>query len=251
MHLDILYQDEYIVAVDKPAGLLVHRSMIDRHETQFAMQLLRDQLGQHVFPVHRLDKPTSGVLLFALSSEIAKTLNQQFADKHVSKTYFAIVRGYSPEAGQIDYPLKEKLDKIADKKAQQDKPAQDAVTDYQCLQQFELPFAVGRYQTSRFSLVKLQPLTGRKHQLRRHMAHIRHPILGDTTHGDGKQNAFLRHQFNLQGLALSCSEMVISHPVTQLRLKLAAQFDIRLAVLLEQWGLSLKQIQNLTNLNND
>ncbi|GAA6184129.1 MULTISPECIES: tRNA pseudouridine(65) synthase TruC [Alteromonadaceae] len=249
MSLSILYQDEYIVAIDKPAGLLVHRSMIDRHETQFAMQLLRDQLGQHVFPVHRLDKPTSGVLLFALSSDIARILTEQFTHKHIAKTYFAIVRGYCPDSGRIDYPLKEKLDKIADKKSRQDKPAQDAITDYQCLHKFELPFAVGRYQTARYSLVKLHPLTGRKHQLRRHMAHIRHPIVGDTTHGDGKQNAFIRDQFGLAGLGLTCSEMIITHPITQNTLKISCQFDIRMKAIIEQWGLDLNQLQQLTNLN--
>ncbi|MFA3789500.1 tRNA pseudouridine(65) synthase TruC [Aliiglaciecola sp. SL4] len=246
MTLTILYQDEYVVAIDKPAGLLVHRSMIDRHETQFAMQILRDQLGQHVFPVHRLDKPTSGVLIFALSSEVARALTEQFTNKHIAKTYFAIVRGYCPDSGRIDYPLKEKLDKIADKKARQDKPAQDAVTDYECLQQFELPFAVGRYQTARYSLVKLHPLTGRKHQLRRHMAHIRHPIVGDTTHGDGKQNAFIRDHCGLVGLGLTCSEMTFSHPITQNTLKIRCQFDIRMSALIEQWGLGLDELKQLT-----
>ena len=141
------------------------------------MQMLRDQIGQHVFPVHRLDRPTSGVLVFALSSDMARILNEQFTAKQIEKTYFAIVRGHTHESGEIDYPLKEKLDKIADKKAKQDKPAQSAVTDYQTLKTFELAYPVGRYQSARYSLVKLIPLTGRKHQLRRHMSHIRghHP----------------------------------------------------------------------------
>ena len=113
--LNILYQDENYVAIDKPSGLLVHRSFLDKHETQFAMQMLRDQLGQHVFPVHRLDRPTSGVLLFALSSEAARDMNQLFIEGTISKRYLALVRGFAPESVFLDKPLKEELDKIADK----------------------------------------------------------------------------------------------------------------------------------------
>ena len=127
--LEILYQDEYLVAVNKPAGMLVHRSWLDTHETQFVMQTLRDQIGQHVFPIHRLDRPTSGVLLFALNSEIANLMCQQFEQKTVQKSYLAIVRGYLQDEGQIDYPLKIQLDKIADKFAQEDKAPQEAVTE--------------------------------------------------------------------------------------------------------------------------
>lgn len=245
MTLSIIYQDEYLVAIHKPPGLLVHRSMIDRHETQFAMQMLRDQLGQHVFPVHRLDRPTSGVLLFALSSDIARLLTEQLTLKSVDKTYVAIVRGYAPESGHIDYALKEKLDKIADKQARQDKPPQPAVTDFSRLAKVELPFAVGRYQSARYSLVKLQPRTGRKHQLRRHMAHIFHPIVGDTTHGDGKQNQFIKQQFGFAGLALSCLQMSITHPVEQKRLVLRTEFDDRMANLISQWQIDQSVIHNI------
>ena len=243
--LNILYQDDALVVIDKPAGLLVHRSMIDRHETEFAMQMLRDQIDQHVFPVHRLDRPTSGVLVFALSSDVARRMTEIFTDKQIDKTYHAIVRGFAPNQGHIDYPLKEKLDKIADKQARQDKPAQDAITDYRTLKTFELPFAVGRYQSARYSLVELTPMTGRKHQLRRHMAHIRHPIVGDTTHGDGKQNRFAREQFGFKGLALTCSGMRFEHPITQKNLDLHSPFDTRMANLLSQWGLAASQLSNL------
>ncbi len=243
--LDILYQDEYIVAIHKPAGLLVHRSMIDKHETRFAMQLLRDQIGQHVYPVHRLDRPTSGVLVFALSSDIARILTEQFTLKQVEKTYFAIVRGHAEEKGRVDYALKEKLDKIADKKAKQDKPAQAAVTDYQTLTKFELDFPVGRYQSARYSLLKLTPITGRKHQLRRHMSHINHPILGDTTHGDGKHNKFARQQFQFEGLALTCQKLVLTHPVSEDKLEIHTNFDERMAKLLKDWDLTPSQLKTL------
>ena len=242
MSLDIIYQDEFMVAIAKPPGLLVHRSPIDRHEKRFAVQLLRDQIGQHVFPVHRLDRPTSGVLLFALSADVARLLNQQFANQQIDKTYFAIVRGYSPSDGVIDYALKEKLDKIADKMADQDKPAQEALTSYQTLRKFELPFAVSKYPSARYSLVKLQPKTGRKHQLRRHMAHINHPIVGDTTHGDGKHNKFVREQYDFCSLALTCFSMEVRHPVTLHQVVLKCEFDTNMMDLLNIWGASTSDL---------
>lgn len=220
--LPILYQDEYIVVIDKPSGLLVHRSMIDKHETRFALQLVRDQIGQYVYPVHRLDKPTSGVLVMALSSEIAAKLTVQFSEKLIKKKYIALVRGYTQESDCIDYPLKEMLDKMTDKKAQQDKLAQEAITEYQTLWQGELPIAVGRYPTSRYSLISLMPQTGRKHQLRRHMKHIFHPIVGDTTHGDGKHNTMFREQFNLERLLLVAKEMTFEHPVSNEQITIKA-----------------------------
>jgi tRNA pseudouridine65 synthase len=247
MTLQIIYQDDYLVAIHKPAGLLVHRSLIDKHETQFAMQMLRDQIGQHVFPVHRLDRPTSGVLMFALSSDIARLLNEQLSSHQVQKTYYAIVRGFADESGHINYALKEKLDKIADKRANKDKEAQEAHTDYQLIDTFELKHPVGRYASARYSLVRLRPITGRKHQLRRHMSHINHPIVGDTTHGDGKQNKFVREMYAFKGLALTCKEMVLTHPVEQTRLCLLAGFDDRMTKLLTLWGWSKTDFRKLEN----
>ena len=113
--LPVIYRDEDLVAINKPSGLLVHRSPIDRHETRFALQMVRDQLGQRVYPVHRLDKPTSGVLLFALSPEMARGLSEQFSAHIVQKRYMAVVRGWCPEQGLVDHPLKDKPDKIADR----------------------------------------------------------------------------------------------------------------------------------------
>lgn len=183
--IEILTQTEHYVVVNKPAGMLVHRSRLDSQETVFLMQTLRDQLGQLVYPVHRLDKPTSGAMLWALNSEAARWFTQQFEQKQIRKHYLAIVRGWTENVGCIDYPLKEQLDKIADMHAQSDKTAQAACTECQTLQRSECPFASSaRYATSRYSLLHITPKTGRKHQIRRHMKHIFHPIVGDTTHGD-------------------------------------------------------------------
>ena len=211
--LTILYQDEHIVAIDKPSGMLVHRSFLDKHETVFVMQSLRDQIGQHVFPVHRLDRPTSGVLLFALSAEVARMLGEQQL-KQWRKYYLAVVRGFLPAGGELDYPLKEQLDKIADKFSRDDKAPQLAITRYQPLQQVELPIPVSKYPAARYSLVALQPLTGRKHQLRRHLAHLRYPIVGDTSHGDGKHNALFKQQFNCRRLMLVAKQLQLPHPVS-------------------------------------
>ena len=213
--LAILYQDDTCVAVDKPSGLLVHRSWIAREATEFALQQVRDQIGQRVYPVHRLDRPTSGILLFAKSAESARLFTQLFSEREVEKTYHAVVRGYLGD-GLLDYPLKEELDKIADAQADQDKAPQQAITEYRCLEQVELPFAVSKkHTTSRYSLMELKPRTGRKHQLRRHMAHLRHPIIGDTNHGDGRHNRFFQTQFGLQRLLLAATGLTFNHPVTK------------------------------------
>ena len=223
--VEIIYQDGDFVAINKPSGLLVHRSAIDKHETRFALQLVRDALGQRVYPVHRLDKPTSGVLLFALNQKTAQAMMPVFADNRVNKTYLAVVRGYTAETGVIDYPLKEEQDKMTDKLADADKPAQDAITEYRRLATVELPFAVGRYQTARYSLLEVTPKTGRKHQIRRHMKHIFHPIVGDTTHGDGKQNQFFREHFHVHRLLLHARELRFVHPLSGEEVVIRAELD--------------------------
>ncbi|MBT0585019.1 pseudouridine synthase [Alteromonas oceanisediminis] len=233
--LTVLYRDDDIVVIDKPPGLLVHRSLIAKRETHFAVQMLRDQLGCFVYPVHRLDRPTSGVLVFALSSAMAATLTESFTQRQIRKHYRAIVRGHVTASAKIDYPLREILDKKSDKRAFKDKPAQSAQTQLTCVQRFQVPLPVGRYHEARFSYVALSPHTGRKHQLRRHMAHVRHPIIGDTTHGDGKQNAFVRHHFNGYNLALSCTEMHFPHPRTGKLLRIATQPHTEMARLLASW----------------
>jgi tRNA pseudouridine65 synthase len=241
--LPILYRDDYLVAVHKPSGLLVHRSLIDRHETRFALQLVRDQIGQRVYPVHRLDKPTSGVLLFALDSDTAGRLGELFSGGQVSKRYLAVVRGYTAEFERIDYALQEHLDKMTDRLARQDKPAQSAVTSYQRLATVELPHAVGRYPSARYSLVAAQPETGRKHQLRRHFKHIFHPIVGDTTYGDGRHNQLFREQFSCQRLLLAATVMMLPHPFTGEPLVLRAPISGQFAEIIDGlgWSDSLRQ----------
>jgi tRNA pseudouridine65 synthase len=220
--LDLVYQDSDLVVINKPPGLLVHRSTIDRHETRFAMQMLRDQIGRHVFPVHRLDKPTSGLLVFALSSEVATSLSGQFARREVAKQYLAVVRGYCPDEGTIDHALTEKHDRIADRQARAIKPPQEALTHFRRLAQVEWPEAVDRYPQARYSLVELRPSTGRKHQLRRHMKHIGHPIIGDASHGKGVHNRFFARRFDCARLLLACTGLSFRHPLGGAALTLQA-----------------------------
>ena len=201
---------------------MVHRSPIDRHETRFALQLLRNQLEQRVYPVHRLDKPTSGILLFALNPVTARLLAYQFAAHAVAKSYLAIVRGWCPEQGLIDHPLREEQDQADPAMRQQPSRVQAAVTDFQRLATVELDVAVDRYPHARYSLVLLKPITGRRHQLRRHMKHISHPIIGDANHGKGVHNRFFQQAFSCHRLLLANVAMRLRHPHNGEELRLMA-----------------------------
>jgi tRNA pseudouridine65 synthase len=182
--LRILHHDADLVAIDKPAGLLVHPTALDAHEQRTALQLLQQQLGERLFPLHRLDKGTSGVLLFARNAQAAREWGLAFESSSVIKRYFALVRGWPPESGEIDYPLAR--DPELPSKGQVRVPA---VTRFQRLACFEWPFSVdGKHAASRYALVEAAPLTGRRHQIRRHFKHIAHPLVGDTTHGKGAHN---------------------------------------------------------------
>ena len=232
--LPIVYRDDWLIAIHKPAGLLVHRSALDRHETRFALQILRDQIGQPVYPAHRLDKGTSGVLLFALDREVSRALNSQFERGEVDKRYLAVVRGHPPESGEIDHPLTRMADEhagIAGLGA-----AQAAVTRYRRLAMVELPYAVDRYPTSRYALLELQPETGRWHQLRRHLKHISHPIIGDATHGKGRHNRLFQDLFGCQRLLLAATEMQLTHPVNGQILRLQAGLAEDFAAVIGRFG---------------
>ena len=203
--LPILYQSTDLVAINKPHGLLVHRSPMAADASEFAVQLLRDQLGQRVYPVHRLDRKTGGVLLFALTETMNTAMQQQFMDGHVAKTYLAIVRGYTPDEQAIDYPLR-----------RDDGPGvlQEAFTLLKTLRRAEVDVPFGKHPTSRYSLVELTPTTGRMHQLRKHMAHILHPIIGDRPHGCNKQNKLFLDRFGMNTMLLHAEQIQFRHPVS-------------------------------------
>ncbi|MDQ8203385.1 pseudouridine synthase [Pelagicoccus sp. SDUM812003] len=210
--LPILYHDDRFVAIHKPSGLLVHRSSIDRRETRFAIQLLRDQIGQKVYPVHRIDRPTSGILIFGLDEEACVALSQAFQERKVEKSYLAVTRGYTPEKGVIDSPLRKFRD--VDGMVKSDE-TQEASTRYTRLATAELPYPTDRYATTRLSLVALHPETGRRHQLRRHLAHLRYPIIGDTRHGCNKTNTIAREHIGIHRLLLAATELSFLHPFSQ------------------------------------
>lgn len=201
--LDVIYQDEHLIAVNKPPGLLVHRSSIANDVSLFAIQLLRDQIGRPVYPAHRLDRKTSGVLLFSLDKGSDSKMQQLFAARQTQKTYLAVLRGYSPEEGEIDYPLKKENGTM-----------QDALTRFRTVATAEIALPSGKHQTSRYSLVRAMPETGRMHQLRRHFAHILHPIIGDRPHGCNKQNKLWKQTFNMDTMLLHASNLRFKHPVT-------------------------------------
>ncbi len=188
--MPILYQDEHLVAVCKPSGLAVHRGWA--RDPTYALNEVRDRLGQWVYPVHRLDRATSGVLAFALDRETARLLQEQFQDGRVEKRYLALVRGIPPEEGVIDHPVKRTL---------RGKERQPAVTEYRRIGTFE-----------RYSLMEARPRTGRLHQVRRHFKHLSHPLIGDVRYGKGEHNRLFRKRFGLHRLALHALEMRLEHP---------------------------------------
>lgn len=209
--LEILFQDDHLVAINKPHGLLVHKSPIAADASEFAVQMLRDQLGQRVFPAHRLDRKTGGVLLFALSPQANSLMQSMFENRLVEKQYIAIVRGFLAEKGEIDYPL-----------TNENGQTQDAITHYIRLAAAEIPVAFGKHQSSRYSLVKLMPVTGRQHQLRKHMAHIFHPIIGDRPHGCNKQNRLWLEKWQMNTMLLHASSLRFEHPFTKEKIEIRA-----------------------------
>lgn len=199
--LEILYRDDHYIAVNKPSGCFVHRSTYDP-KADFILGHVRDLAGSYVWPVHRLDRPTSGVVVFALSKEAAGRLGTLFRDKKIEKKYMAVVRGYTEGSGCIDYAIRETAESAL----------KDAVTRYQRLKTAEIQHPVGRYQTARFSLVEIIPETGRFHQIRKHFAHIYHPVLCDSVHGDGKQNRFISEKYRINRLLLAATSLSFNHP---------------------------------------
>lgn len=232
--LSIIYQDDFFVAINKPSGLLVHPSLIDKHEKTSALTLLSDQLDQPVYPVHRLDKPTSGVLVFALNKVALSALSKQFADHSAStlkKTYLAVVRGFPAPSGEIDHPVKAIKNFSSDKKT-----AKSAATAFERVATTTLNARIDRYAKSRFSLMKLFPKTGRRHQLRYHMKHIAHPIIGDAKYGKGRYNRYFADHFGCNRLLLAACELHFIHPITQHTINIKASLDNEFMGVITQLG---------------
>jgi len=212
----ILYQDDALVVVDKPSGLVVHRGW--GQDRIVAMTLVREALGRHVFPVHRLDRGTSGALVFALSSEVARLLQQRFEAGEVEKRYLALVRGIPPESGVIDHPIPR----------ESDGPRVPAVTEFRRLAVFE-----------RYALLEVMPKTGRLHQIRRHLKHLSHPLIGDVRYGKGEHNRLFRERFGLHRLALHAWEILFPHPFGSGPLRVVAPVSEDLAAPLRAMGIAV------------
>ena len=209
------------MVVEKPAGILVHPPLGENRravppKTPDMIRILRTQLGAKVYPVHRLDRSTSGVMVFALSSEIAAKLQAQFQSGEARKTYLALCRGFVPDQGVIDSPLRDEEPGAVEKAAK---------TIFECLFRFELPIPSGRFESSRFSLAKVEIETGRWHQIRRHLKRISHPLIGDTVHGDGLQNRIWREITGEAKLYLLAWHLTFTHPLTGRALGFRARYS--------------------------
>lgn len=209
--LPVLHLDERLLVVDKPAGLLVHPSRLDAHEDDTAWARAQAQVGGRLWPAHRLDKGTSGVLVFARDAEAARVLGQAFEEGRVDKRYLALVRGWPAPVGQggcIDHPLARDPERPS-----AGQPHREAVTHWTCLAHHEWPLAVdARHATARYALVQAQPLTGRRHQIRRHFKHIGHPLIGDSTHGKGPHNRAVAAWLGESRLWLHAMALTLPHP---------------------------------------
>ncbi|MDG0853234.1 pseudouridine synthase [Pelomonas puraquae] len=220
--MTLIYEDEHLVAIDKPPGLLVHRTQLAAGEELAALQLLRDQLGRTVWPVHRLDRGTSGVLLFALSAEVASQLGALFEQGQMDKRYLALVRGWPvADEGLIDHPLARDPELPS-----AGQTMLEAQTRYRVLQRMTWPLVTdARFPSTRVALLQAEPLQGRRHQIRRHLKHIAHPILGDATHGKGPLNRAVAAHLGVQRLWLHAQRLTLTHPVSGALLRLEAAPD--------------------------
>lgn len=198
---DIIYRDEFLIAIHKPERWFVHKTSLDRSCGDIILNNLRDQLGQMVFPVHRLDRKTSGVLIFALDRTTQKVTNGFFSDRIVKKKYLAIVRGHFPDSKLIDIPLINDQGKI-----------QEASTRVTSVAQTTLQSHGNHCQSCRYSLVEAEPVTGRMHQIRKHLDKVRHPIIGDRPYGCNKQNRFFKENFGMEDLLLHAYSAELPHP---------------------------------------
>ena len=225
--IEIIHEDVDLLAVNKPAGLLVHRSKIANDENDFLLERLQKQLGMPVYLAHRLDRATSGVLLLAKSREIAGELGRLFMARDVMKRYLAVVRGWPAPEGVIDYPLPGVRDRG---------PRKPAVTRWRTLATATVPIALGKYPEQRYALVEASPETGRYRQLRKHFHHVSHHIIGDTSHGRGDHNRLWRMHFSTHRMLLHAWRLEFRDPRSGLPLRLAAALDTPWQAALRRFG---------------
>jgi tRNA pseudouridine65 synthase len=229
--IEILYQDDALIAVNKPAGLAVHRSKMVGNAEEFLIDLLREQVGDSVYLAHRLDRATSGVLLVARSKAVAAALGEQFMGRAVHKQYLVVVRGWpEPAEGVVDYPLPG---------SRETGPRREARTRYRRLATTEVPIALGRYPQQRYALLLAEPESGRFRQIRKHLAHIHHPVIGDCQHGRGDHNRLYKQHFGCHRMLLHAWRLRFAHPVTGTAMEIEAPLDDAYVGLLRRFGWAL------------
>ncbi|AGG90655.1 MULTISPECIES: pseudouridine synthase [Rhodanobacter] len=229
--IDILYQDDALIAVNKPANLAVHRSTFVGSADAFLIDLLREQVGGDVYLAHRLDRATSGVLLVARSKEVAAALGEQFMNRTVHKQYLVVVRGWpEPAEDVIDYPLPG---------SRETGPRREARTRCRRLATIEVPIALGRYPQQRYALLLAEPESGRFRQIRKHLAHIHHPVIGDCQHGRGDHNRLYKQHFGCHRMLLHAWRIRFAHPLTGMAMEIEAPLDDAFAGLLDRFGWAL------------
>ena len=223
--IEVVFEDEVLMVVSKPNRMLVHRSAMDYYEDRNLLRELSATRAERLHPAHRLDKATSGAILFAKSNEVLSYLREEFNARRVEKQYLAVVRGFTPSDGVIDAPL------LADG----DTKEREALTRFTTLKHVEVNMSVSRYPSSRYSLVRAFPETGRYHQIRMHFDKIRHPIIGDSRHGDKKHNAMFRDQLNLEPLFLHAERLSFKHPNGS-QLTVSAPIPAHFTAILNLWN---------------
>jgi len=213
--IEIVFEDEYLVAVNKPNNFIIHESHYSRNIRETTLlQFIEQQMGYPVYPAHRLDRKTSGIIILLKDKQYVQQFQELFITKNIQKTYYAIVRGFSPDAGTIDTPVKNDDTGIY----------KEALTHYKTIQNIELQIPVQPFDSSRYSLVQLMPQTGRMHQLRKHLNKISYPIVGDYKYGDRFHNRMYENQFNCIYMFLHAHQLDFTHPITNKKLQLTADF---------------------------
>lgn len=228
----ILHLDEHLVVVDKPAGMPVHRSRLVSDSDVYLIDVVREQVEGPLHLIHRLDRATSGVVLIGRSAEIAATLGRQFMQREVEKTYLGVCRGWPETSGEIDYALPG---------VRENSERKPALTRWRRLATTEVPIAINRYPQQRYSLVEIAPETGRYRQIRRHFAHLRHPLIGDTSHGRTEHNRLFKQHYSVHRLLLHAWRLAFDHPVAGHRLTIEAPLDAEFGGLLRrfEWAIPL------------
>jgi tRNA pseudouridine65 synthase len=219
MTLGVLHRDEWLAVVDKPAGLMVHDSALARGETDFAADRLREQFGRPVFLVHRLDRATSGCLLFAFDRDTASALGRELMSRAFEKEYWTVCRGWPEEAFTVDHPLDGGPGKPMKK---------PAVTRFERIATCELDEPSAGFPTSRYALLRAFPETGRFRQIRRHLKHVSHHLIGDTSHGDGRHNRAFRMR-GIHRMLLHARRLAFTHPADGRRIEAVAPPDAEFA----------------------